>query len=88
MALEILRGDGPGHWDESEPLVPAPAPAPALMRTLRDGLGRKMVACSRCITFDVIRSLPSATSTSLRQLFIEKDSKMNKAQKPTHDSSQ
>ena len=86
MALEILRGDGPGHWDESEPLVPAPAPA--LMRTLRDGLGRKIVACSRCITFDVIRSLPSATSTSLRQLFIEKDSKMNKAQKPTHDSSQ
>lgn len=48
-------------------------------------MGRKTVAW-RCITFDMIRSLSSAAFMFPRQPFIERDSKMNKAQKQTHEA--
>lgn len=48
--------------------------------------GEKWWHALRCVVFDVICSLPSAASVFLRQPFIKRNSKMNKAQKPTHDA--
>ena len=48
--------------------------------------GEKQWHALRCVAFDVICSLSSAAAVFLRQLFIKRDSKMNKAQKQTREA--
>lgn len=75
-------GWGTGHWDESEP----PTPGSNLGdwgNTESEGKivgGGKWQHDLRCITFDMIHSLSSVISIVIPQTFIERDSKMNKAE--------